>query len=253
MGKIKYSFVFLIIVSLISMNFAFAGDTNSTSTSDIKPNKFNFTDRSNCEINKTIISNRVRISWINSESPITVSGWTISINSEADTSGKVSNWDYVTIRVACPSTYSTKSIISVDIGWIKDTFSITSKKDPTDKVPNKFSITPKIWLERDTEYVSNAKLINWFNSDVSVTASGGLMKIFSYTKNAKWRLTFSWETEWITKWTLSPNSKIIVKAKSSVNYGTISEVVITAWWVSGSFKIKTKKWPIQEDSVTTVQ
>jgi hypothetical protein len=104
-----------------------------TTIPDTTPDNFSFIDRTNVELDTLIISNIITVRGITAETPISIVGGTYSINGGPFTSvsSTVTNGQNVRVRITSASTYSTTRNATLNIGGVKDTFSVTTKPKPT--------------------------------------------------------------------------------------------------------------------------
>ncbi|MDI6743520.1 MAG: hypothetical protein QMD11_12365, partial [Smithella sp.] len=106
--------------------------TTEAAPPDTTPDQFIFTDRTGVALSTVITSNTITVSGINTETPISITGGTYSINGGAYTSdaGTVSNGDTVTIQLTSSGNYSTQTEATLTIGGVSDTFSVTTQAAP---------------------------------------------------------------------------------------------------------------------------
>ena len=107
-------------------------DTFSVTTQDVPdttPDQFTFTDRTGVALSAVITSNTIKVSGINTASPISITGGTYSINGGAYTSDAdtVSNGDTVTIQLTSSESYLTTTDATLTIGGVSDSFSVTTQ------------------------------------------------------------------------------------------------------------------------------
>ena len=108
------------------------------------PNSFTFNDLTGQSRNTQVISDAITISGINTASPVSVSGWEYSINGGAFTSWvwTVNNGDSVRVRLTTSSSYSDPKSATLTVGWVSDSFDVTTEALPAQNV----SFTTSDWL-----------------------------------------------------------------------------------------------------------
>jgi hypothetical protein len=102
------------------------------SPSDGIPNTFAFTPQTGVELSTNTDSNIITLSGTNIPATISVSGGMYSINSLAFTSatGTIVSGDTLQLRVVSSVSYSTPVNVTVTIGGVSTTFSVTTKSAP---------------------------------------------------------------------------------------------------------------------------
>ncbi len=110
---------------------------------DTTPEAFAFTDQNDVNITTATQSNSITVSGINFDSDISISSCSgtnclYQINSEewTPTAGKVNNGDTVTVKQTSSSNYATTTDLTLNIGGVTDTFSVTTGR--------KYMVTPSI-------------------------------------------------------------------------------------------------------------
>lgn len=96
------------------------------------PEQFTFTDKTGVALNTLVTSNAITVSGITTAVPISITGGTYSINSGLYTNadGNVNNGDSVTVQQTSSESYSTQTDVTLNIGGVTDTFSVTTKAEP---------------------------------------------------------------------------------------------------------------------------
>lgn len=92
------------------------------------PNQFDFVDREDVPQNQYILSTIITIQGLTMPSPITVSGGEYSVNggSWTNNSGTIQPNDTVQLRIMSSPDITTTTSMSVNIGGVSDTFSVTT-------------------------------------------------------------------------------------------------------------------------------
>ncbi len=114
-----------------------AGSSGKCFTADTTPDAFIFTDQTDVDVNKVITSNTITVSGINTPVAVSISSCTgtdceYQINGGTWTSdaGTVQNGDAVAVRQRSSGNYSTQTDLTLDIGGVTDTFSVTTMPIP---------------------------------------------------------------------------------------------------------------------------
>lgn len=114
-----------------------AGSAGKCFTADTTPDAFTFSDQTGVNLSTVITSNTITVSGINSATPISISNCTgtnceyqINGGSWTSVAGTVLNGDTVTVRQTSSSNYSTQTELTLDIGGVTDTFSVTTIAPP---------------------------------------------------------------------------------------------------------------------------
>jgi|GEM_PF-1715099 len=104
---------------------------------DTTPDQFTFTDQTDVPVSSVRTSNTITVSGINSATSISITSCTgtnceYQINGGSWTSGAgtVLNGDTVTVRQTSSASYSTTTDLTLDIGGVTDTFSVTTIAPP---------------------------------------------------------------------------------------------------------------------------
>ena len=106
---------------------------DNTSTNDHTPNDFSFTALVNQELNTQLSSNSIKITGIDNNTPISISGGEYQINNDGNwtsTSATIDNNDTIKVRISSSSSYSTTVSTSLTVGTMSRTFNITTKSTP---------------------------------------------------------------------------------------------------------------------------
>ena len=100
--------------------------------SDSVPNTFTFTNATSAELSTNTDSNIITLSGTNIPATISVSGGMYSINSLAFTSatGTILSGDTLQLRALSSASYATIANVTVNIGGVSTTFSVTTKAAP---------------------------------------------------------------------------------------------------------------------------
>ena len=137
-------------------------------TPDTIPNAFSFTSTTWANTSTLYTSASITVWWINTASPISVTGWYYSINGWAttNTAWTVNNGDVVTVTVLSSWSFSTTTNATLTIGWVSGTYSVTTSADNI--APN----TPSISINSWNQYTSSTSVsiaVTWDTDNVWVT------------------------------------------------------------------------------------
>nr|MCU0734594.1 hypothetical protein [Methylotetracoccus sp.] len=99
---------------------------------DTTPDPFAFGARADVALNALIASDPVTVTGIDAPAPVSVSGGTYSVNGGASTSapGWVNSGDSVTVHVMAAAEYATTRTVTLTIGGMTATFSVTTLVAP---------------------------------------------------------------------------------------------------------------------------
>ncbi len=129
--------------ALSAEEIAASYNAGSAGTCDTTPEAFAFSDQTDINITTATQSNLITVSGINNDSDISISSCNgtnclYRINNEAwtSTAGKVNNGDSVTVKQTSSSNYATTTDLTLNIGGVTDTFSVTTGR--------KYMVTPSI-------------------------------------------------------------------------------------------------------------
>ena len=107
-----------------------ATDTFTSTTVDMTPTAFSFTDQTEIALSTEVTSAAITVSGIDAETAISVTGGTYSINDGAYTSsaGTVTDGQTVTVRHTSSSNNATAVNTELTIGGVTDTFTSTTEE-----------------------------------------------------------------------------------------------------------------------------
>jgi len=103
--------------------------TTEAPPDETPPDQFSFIDQTNVSLNTILTSNEITVTGITSVADISITGGMYAINDGIYTeqSGVVHNGDTVTVQQTSSDNYSTTTNVTLTIGGVSDTFSITTK------------------------------------------------------------------------------------------------------------------------------
>ena len=186
-----------------------------------------FVDQTNIELNQTITSNKITVSWISLATAISVTGGTYSINggTYANKAGTINSGDTVTVQVLSSGSFGTTTSATLTIGNASDSFSVTTRG--ADTTPDQFTFIDQTLVAPDTVITSNTITVSGIEAATSITVTGGTYSINggTYTSDAG---------------TVNNGDTITVQVTSSSTGATTVDAVVTIGGVSDTFSVKTR-------------
>ena len=175
-------------VNGLTLNASFIDDTGTKrdyftlskeNTVDTTPDAFRFVDQKNIALSKTIRSNTITVTGINSATPISVKGGKYNINGGAFTNvnGTVKLGDKVTLQHTTPATYNTTLNTILTIGGVADTFSSTTVSNSIDTQPDAFRFVDQQNVALSKTIRSNTITVTGINSAAPISVKGGKYNI----------------------------------------------------------------------------
>ena len=175
-------------VNGLTLNASFIDDTGTKrdyftlskeNTVDTTPDAFRFVDQQNIALSKTIRSNTITVTGINSATPISVKGGKYNINGGAFTNvnGTVKLGDKVTLQHTTPATYNTTLNTILTIGGVADTFSSTTMSNSIDTQPDAFRFVDQQNVALSKTIRSNTITVTGINSAAPISVKGGKYNI----------------------------------------------------------------------------
>jgi hypothetical protein len=199
---------------------------------DTTPDAFNFNDATGAELSTLTISNSITPIGYNSAAAITVSGGEYSIDGGAFTSsaGTISPASSVRVRATSSGAYSTAVSVTLTIGGVSDTWTVTTRAEDADTTPDAFSFTPASGLALSTLSTSNAITVAGINAPADISIVGGEYSINggAYTSAAG---------------SVTVGQQVTVRLTSSASYSTPATATLTIGGVSGSYTVTTQAEP----------
>lgn len=130
--------------------------TTTTAAADSTPNAFSLGDKSSAELSTSYSSSSPTISGINTSATVTVSGgeWRKNAGAWGSASGSVVNGDTVQVRGTSSGSYSTAVNVTLTVGGVSDTYTITTRA--ADVTPNAFTFTDQSGVGTITLITSNS-------------------------------------------------------------------------------------------------
>ena len=175
-------------VNGLTLNASFIDDTGTKrdyftlskeNTVDTTPDAFRFVDQQNIALSKTIRSNTITVTGINSATPISVKGGKYNFNGGTFTNvnGTVKLGDKVTLQHTTPATYNTTLNTILTIGGVADTFSSTTVSNSIDTQPDAFRFVDQQNVALSKTIRSNTITVTGINSAAPISVKGGKYNI----------------------------------------------------------------------------
>jgi hypothetical protein len=216
------------------INFAPDGvpiKTSWTPQPDTTPDPFTFTSQTGVALNTLVTSNTVTITGINMPAPISISVCAsvlceYSINGGAFTTsaGTVNSGDTVALRQTSSNSFSTTTTVTLSIGGVNGTFSVTTLA--ADTTPDPFTFTSLIGVALNTVVTSSVVTIAGINTITPISITGGEYSISSGNFTS-------------VPGTVNNGDSITIRLTSSNNYFSTTSTTLTIGAVSGTFSVTT--------------
>jgi len=140
---------------------------------DTVPDVFSLNAVTDAMLSTQYVSNAITVAWINTSTPISITGGEYSINSTSvytNWSWSVNEWDVIRVRQTSSASNATATNSTLSIWWISDTFTVTTLNGDT--TPDSFSFSPVLSADVDTSYTSNTVAITWINTSTPISITG---------------------------------------------------------------------------------
>ena len=199
-----------------------------TTLTDTVPDVFSFIDKPNKAINTLVYSFTIPITGLGASSPVSITGGEYSINGGIYTAdaGLINNNDTVAVRVNSSSSGLTGVDVTLTIGGVSDTFTVTTVAEDT--TPNQFSYYDRTNASLNRVYNStNSIQISGINVDAAISITDGEYSI----DGGAWTSASG---------TVSNLSLILLRQTSSTAHSTTVDTVLTIGGVSATFSTTTK-------------
>ena len=224
-------------VNGLTLNASFIDDTGTKrdyftlskeNTVDTTPDAFRFVDQQNIALSKTIRSNTITVTGINSATPISVKGGKYNINGGAFTNvnGTVKLGDKVTLQHTTPATYNTTLNTILTIGGVADTFSSTTMSNSIDTQPDAFRFVDQQNVALSKTIRSNTITVTGINSAAPISVKGGKYNINSgaFTN---------------VSGTVKLGDKVILQHTTPATYNTTLNTTLTIGGIADTFSSTT--------------
>ena len=227
----------------------------NTELPDLTPDAFSFTNITNAEINTSYISNSITVSGINDVTipkfSVNISvfgtGFQYNINGGTFTSqsGTVVSGDVIRLRRTTDGNFSTTFTGTLVIASVSSSWSITTKSQPFDTVPDSFSFSSISGASLDTQFTSNDITLSGMTSGFSATASISGGGEFRVVRSGSVIRDYSSSST-----SVQLGDVITLRRNSSSNYSTVvaSILSVSGTNVDGSPGTTSASWSITTQS-----
>lgn len=157
--------------------------TTGSGVTDTVPNVFSFTDVSAVATDTVVVSAPVTISGINAAASLTLSGassraWSKNGAAWNSSNGYVVNGDVVRLQLKSAVSANTGTSVSISIGGVADTWSVTTGS--SDTTPAAFNFTDVTGVASNTTVISSAITVTGINTATAISIASGSAQ---YSKN----------------------------------------------------------------------
>lgn len=201
------------------------GGGGSSPSADTTPDAFSFVDQADAPLNTLTTSAAVEVSGINRAADISISGGEYSIDGGAFTSaaGTVSDEQSVAVRATSSAMGSADVDVTLNIGGVVDTFTVTTAADIT---PDVFSFVDQVDASLNTVITSASITVTGITAAVPISITGGEYSINggSFTSGAGMVLN---------------GQAVAVKLTSAGQIQTSEDTTLTIGGVSDTFSATT--------------
>lgn len=215
----------------LDVNGVVATFTARTELEDTEPADFAFTDQTDVIAGELIVSNEITVDDINSAAEISITGGEYSINNGDFTSvaGTVNDGDTVRVRVAASSAPSGTAEVTLTIGGVSDTFTVTTAAATggNDSTPDAFSFTAVTSANTNTLVTSNTITVSGIDTAAVISITGGEYSIGGGT--------FTSEAGMINN-----GEEVRLRVMSSSQNSTSTDATLSIGGVSTTFTVTTK-------------
>ncbi len=197
----------------------------STLAADITPDSFAFVDQTDVVLGAVVTSNAITVSGVNAAIPISISNGEYRINGGAftNTAGLVSNGDTVEVRLTASTVDSTTVEVTLSLGGISDTFSVSTAGA---NLANSFTFTDQTNVAPAAQIESNTVTITGLTAPVDISVIGGEYRLDGGTYTA-------------TSGTVANNQTVQVRQTSSASLSTTTNLTLSIGGVSDTFSVTT--------------
>lgn len=191
------------LVTTVQIGIFTADFTITTRAADTTINDVTFTNVTDVDINTIHISNSVTLSGAdenlngNNPLPISITGGEYKIERNGqlitdftDVDGFTQNGDVITLRLTASSSYVTTTTATVVISGSTESFSATTRPRPIDTVPNQFTFTDQVDVNRNKTITSNTITLSGMTDfgdegTASISSASGVNAQFRVERNGQ--------------------------------------------------------------------
>ncbi len=198
----------------------------TTPNNDTTPEPFSFLSVEEATPSTAYISESVTVAGINAPAAISITGGEYSINGGDFTSvaGEISNGDTVTVRQTSSTNNSTTTLVTLTIGGVEGTYSVTTTNVVT--TPEAYSFLSVEEATPSTAYISESITVAGINAPAAISITGG-----EYSINGGDFTAVAGE--------ISNGDTVTVRQTSSANTSTTTLVTLTIGGVEGTYSVTT--------------
>ncbi len=214
---------FFILFSLSFLLFACGGSDDGP---DRTPDAFSFTPATDVARNTVVTSNQITVSGISADAGIIVTGGEYAVAGGAFTSaaGTVGSGQTIAVRATSADAFATTSSVTLTIGGVVGTFSITTEAQDT--MPDAFAFTDASDVEPSALTLSDVITVMAINDVTDISITGGEYAIDGGAFTA-------------AAGTVSVGQTVQLRGTASAALVTAVDVVLSIGGVSDTFTITT--------------
>ena len=147
----------------------------SVETQDLTPSALTFTSVTGAALNTVVTSDPVTVSGITGSVPVSVEGvfsaaYQIDGGAWVSAPGTVQEGDSVAVRFVSANAYGTGRSVSLTVGTVSGTFSVTTGAQDT--TPDAFAFTARLVAPGAADVASESVVLTGFDGGVTVSLSG---------------------------------------------------------------------------------
>jgi hypothetical protein len=206
--------------------------------SDITPDPFSFTARTDVPQSTIIESNAITVTGVNASTAISITGGEYAVSTDSGSTwgswtsaeGTVCPSNQVKVHLTSSESFVTLTTATLTIGGVSGAFHVTTL--PMDTAPDPFSFTARTGVPQSTNIVSNAITVTGINASAEISISGGEYAV-STNGGSTWG---SWTS---AAGSVSPNNQVKVRLESSTSPSTLTTANLTIGGITGEFNVTT--------------
>ncbi|MEP1741443.1 MAG: hypothetical protein ABJI60_00790 [Kangiellaceae bacterium] len=202
-----------------------SGVFSVTTLDDLVPDTFTFIDQVDVPLNSLIESNQITVTGISAPTIVSITGGEYSIDGMeyAGTEGLVNEGQTLIVRLTSASDALGIQNVTLTIGGVSDTFSVTTEIDTT---PDEFTFIAKLGVDITTLTESNEIVVEGINAPTEISISNGEYSIDGgdFTQ---------------LDGTVTNQQTVVARLTSSESPATTDSAVLTIGGVSSTFEVTT--------------
>lgn len=153
---------------------AAVGPVAAAPVPDTTPDAFAFTDATDAELSTVTTSNQLTLAGTDTNAAISITGgeYQVGAGSWTSASGTIAPGSLFRVRLTSSASYSTIASATLTIGGVSDTFSVTTKADPTPTptpTPTDYNAAltpPEVSLAVPADSFPPSFTLDWFGDDL---------------------------------------------------------------------------------------